>query len=60
MLKRKRTEAGLTLKELSERSGVPVRTLQNWELGGIGQASVGNALKVARALGVTLDELAGR
>ena len=26
-----RTKAGLTMKELSERTGVPYRSLQNWE-----------------------------
>ena len=59
MLKEKRREAGLTVKALSELSGVPARTIQNWESDGVGHASVENLLKVARALGVTLDELAG-
>ena len=31
MLKQKRKEAGLTQKQLAEKSGVPLRTIQNWE-----------------------------
>lgn len=59
VLKEKRQAAGLTVKALSELSGVPTRTIQNWESDGVGHATVGNLLKVAHALGVTLDELAG-
>lgn len=59
VLKEKRRAAGMTVKALSELSGVPKRTIQNWESQGVGHASVENLLKVARALGTTLDELAG-
>lgn len=58
MLKEIRKRKGMTQRELSEASGVPLRTIQNWERD-FSHATVGNALKVARALGVTLDELAG-
>lgn len=55
-----RKAKGLSQRQLSAKSGVPFSTIQYWERRGIGRATVGNALKVARALGVTLDELAGR
>ena len=44
---------------LSEASGVPLRTIQNWEGRGVGHATVGSLLKVCRALGCTLDDVAG-
>lgn len=50
-----RIGAGLSVPELSRRSGVPVRTIENIEK--TDHATVANALKLADALGVTLDEL---
>lgn len=44
-------------KKLAKASGVPYRTLQNWELYGVRHATVGNLEKVAKVLGCTIDDL---
>ncbi len=54
-LKQIRNEKGLTLKALSEISGVPQRTIEDLEARGDGRFST--LKKLADALGVTLDEL---
>ena len=54
-LKTIRKDAGLSVPELSRRSGVPIRTIENIEK--TDHATVANAIKLADALGVTLDEL---
>lgn len=59
MLKERREKTGLTQKGLSEASGVPLRTIQNWELRGVDHATVGNLKKAAAVLGCSLDDLAG-
>lgn len=45
----------LTVPELSRRSGVPIRTIENIEK--TNHATVANAIKLADALQVSLDEL---
>ena len=50
-----RKNAGLSVPELSRRSGVPIRTIENIERNN--NATVVVAIKLADALGVTLDEL---
>lgn len=57
VLKKKRKDAGLSQRELSERADVPLRTIQNWEKSGIGRAVVGSLKRVADVLGCTIDEL---
>lgn len=57
MLSFERKKRGLSQKALADRSGVPVRTIQNWEDKGVSHATVGNLLKVAEAMGCTLDEI---
>lgn len=57
MLKTKRKEAGLSRPKLMELTGVPVRTIQNWETVGIEHATVGAAVKVAHVLGCTIEDL---
>ena len=52
-----RKKMGLTQKALAEASGVPVRTIQAWEDRGVSHATVGNLVKVADALGCTLDDV---
>lgn len=59
MLKEKRKEMKLTQKELSKVSGVPLRTIENWERLGVDHATVGNLRKVARALGCKTGDLIG-
>ena len=57
MLKEIRKKQGFSVRVLSEKSGIPLRTIQDWERFGIGRATVRGALAVCRALGCTLDEL---
>lgn len=54
-LKKFRTSKGLTLKKLSELSGVPQRTIEDIEAKD--DCRVSTAKKLAKALEVTLDEL---
>lgn len=53
-----RMRAGLSQSGLAEKSGVSVRTLQEYEQGKM-VPSIDKAAKLAQALGVSLDELAG-
>lgn len=54
-LKEIRTAQGLSVPKLVELSGVPRRTIQDLEARDDGRIST--AIKLADALGVTLDEL---
>lgn len=54
-LKQLRRERGLTVPKLSELSGVPKRTIEDIE--SRDDCRVSTAIKLADALGVTLDEL---
>lgn len=54
-LKKIRVKKGLTVPALSKISGVPIRTIENIEKRG--QGTIANAIKLADALNVTLDEL---
>jgi len=58
-LKKLREEKGLSQAKLAAASGVPVGTLRCWEYGRR-TPLLDAALLVAKALGVSLDELAGR
>ena len=57
MLSDARREKGLTQRRLAELSGVPRRTIQNWEESGFENATVRNAIRVARVLGKSIEEL---
>ena len=56
MLKQKRREAGLTQKQLAERSGVPMRTIQNWE-DHVTEPFARPLKRVADVLGCKVDDL---
>jgi transcriptional regulator with XRE-family HTH domain len=56
-LKEIRVSKGLSVPQLAQLSGVPRRTIQNVEKND--ESTVSTALKLSRALGVTLDELCG-
>jgi len=58
-LQRLRLEKGFSQSQLAKAAGVPTGTLRNWEQGRRTML-VDAAVKVADALGCTLDELAGR
>lgn len=57
MLKEKRRQAKMTQPQLAETSGVPLRTIQNWEMRGIERAMVGKLKRVCDALGCKIDDL---
>ncbi|MCM1226038.1 MAG: helix-turn-helix domain-containing protein [Clostridium sp.] len=54
-LKQIRTERGMTIPKLVEVTGIPKRTIEDIQKRG--DCLVSNAIKLAKALGVTLDEL---
>ena len=56
-LRRLRDEAGLTQEQLAAKAGLPLPSLRNWEVD-YRQPRVEALLKVAKALGVRLEELA--
>ena len=56
MLKEKRKEAGLTQKKLAELSGVPIRTIQNWE-DHVSEPLARPLKRVAEVLGCKVDDL---
>ena len=58
-LKENRERTGLTQKELSERSGVNIRTIQDYEQGRklINKAQGLSLYRLANALNVTMEEL---
>lgn len=56
-LTRIRMHRGLKQKELSEAAGVPLRTLQGWELNGMQNAALGSAIKLADYLKCDVRDL---
>lgn len=54
-LKEIRNEKGITIPQLSEITGISKRTIEDIQRRG--DCLVSNAIKLADALGVTLDEL---
>jgi transcriptional regulator with XRE-family HTH domain len=57
-IQRLREEARLTQDEAAERAGIPVGTLRHWEQGHT-QPRLGQAVKLARILGVDMNTLTG-
>lgn len=58
-LRRRRQELRLSQQELSDRAGVRRATIADIERGTRGNMTVETAKKLARALGVSIDYLAG-
>ena len=56
-LRARREHEGMTQRQLADASGVPFRTIQNWERFGIDMATVGKARRVAKALRCSVDDL---
>jgi len=58
-LQKYRKQAGMTQRELAVASGVSLRTLQDYEQGRkpIGQAAALTVHRIAKALGVTVENL---
>jgi transcriptional regulator with XRE-family HTH domain len=57
-LQRLRKDAGFSQSALARATGIPVTTIRGWEQDRR-IPRIDSALKVARALGISLDELAG-
>lgn len=57
-LLRLRTAAGLTQRALAEATGCLQASIHDWEHG-VNELTVANLRRLAAALGVTLDQLAG-
>jgi transcriptional regulator with XRE-family HTH domain len=58
-LKALRAERGFTQKELAERAGISLRSVQNYELGCRMPVNMGAVQSLAGALSVTASELLG-
>lgn len=58
-LQKYRKDAGMTQRELAVEAGVSLRTLQDYEQGKkpISQAAAVTVLRIALALGVTMEDL---
>ncbi|WP_282742858.1 helix-turn-helix domain-containing protein, partial [Olsenella uli] len=52
-----RLMAEKTLRQVARETGIPYRTLQNWEAGGVANAPLGRAALVARSLGCEASAL---
>jgi transcriptional regulator with XRE-family HTH domain len=55
-LRRLRAKAGLSQAGLSEKAGIPIRSIQNWEQGHR-KPRIEVVLNLARALGVAAEEI---
>jgi transcriptional regulator with XRE-family HTH domain len=56
MLQAYRKKAGMTQAQLAERSGLPLRSIQNWEAG-YRMPRPPALLALARAVGVSIEQL---
>ena len=56
-IKEQREAAGMTRVELARESGVPLRTLEEWEAGRRLPRDVYQLAKVARALNCAIEDL---
>jgi transcriptional regulator with XRE-family HTH domain len=54
-----RKKSGLSQSKLAKQAGVNVRTLQDYEQGRkqLGQATAATVLRIAKVLGVTVEDL---
>jgi transcriptional regulator with XRE-family HTH domain len=57
-VQRIREERGLTQRELSRRSGVSIGTIRNLEQNLVKTLRLESARRIARVLGVSVDEMA--
>lgn len=58
-MRKRRLQIGLSQGELSRRTGIPTTRLSEFENGVRTDMTLSTALKLARALGMSLDALAG-
>lgn len=52
-----REKVGISRTELSKRSGVPLRTIENWELEQRRPTDARQLQKIAKELGVIIEDL---
>lgn len=52
-----RIEAGITQKELSAATGIPVRTIQEWECGNRNLVDIYKIHRIAQVLGCTIEDI---
>lgn len=57
MLKEIRLDRGISVRELSKRSGVPERTIRHWESGHVGSAGYSGLKKVADVLACSVSDI---
>ena len=57
-LRKARTNAGLTQKELAEKAGIAAVTIQQYERG-VREPRIGQLGKIAKALNITVSEMIG-
>lgn len=57
LIKEERKRAGMTQEQLSDASGVPRRTIQDWERWGVSPVVASSLIAIADALGCTVDSL---
>jgi transcriptional regulator with XRE-family HTH domain len=57
-VQRVREERGLTQRELARRSGVSIGTIRNLEQNVVNTLRLESARRIARVLGVSVDEMA--
>jgi transcriptional regulator with XRE-family HTH domain len=53
-----RNRAGLSQAQLAAKAGIPVKTIQAWEISRRTPRWIGTLLRLARGLGVPMEELA--
>jgi len=58
-MRKRRLQLGWSQGELSRQTGIPTTRLSEFENGGRTDMTLSTALKLARALGMSLDALAG-
>lgn len=58
-MRRARQQAGLTIVQLSELSGVTKKTITDLELGHVSYGRLDNIMLLADALGLSIDEYVG-
>lgn len=56
-IKELRRRCGMTARELAERTGVTERAVFKWERDGTERMRLGCAVRVARALGVRVEDV---
>lgn len=59
IIRQRRLELGLTMKELAEKVGVSEGTVSRWESGNIGNMKRDKVARLAEVLGVSVEVLMG-